>query len=136
MKLSVDNLNLSCLPESAHELVGIGGLEAAIALVNTRGGRRVKWPRYPKSDHFLVPVIGFEALQAYCRYYDGAETSIPKCQQALQWLKHQAILADIKSGLNTVQLAEKHHYTERGMRALRKRLEQRVPCPNRDLFDD
>lgn len=134
--LSLDNIDLSLLPDSAQELVEIGGLAAALALVNFRGGRRVKWPRHPKPDHFLVPVIGFEALQAYCAVYDGSEISIPKCQSALQALKHQAILSDSQGGMNNVQLAEKYHYTEAGMRSLRKRLEGHVPCPNMDLFDD
>jgi hypothetical protein len=132
-----EKIQLSLLPGRTQELVSVTGITAALVIVELRGGIRLSVPVKANPDHWLVPHIGLNALQALVDYYRGEEIEIDRCVRALAAIKEQAILDESTGGTSNTQLAVKYGYTERGMRKLRRRVEKLrgfPPSPQTDLF--
>jgi DNA-binding CsgD family transcriptional regulator len=138
--LDIDDESLALLPKRVAELVKVVGVTAALKLVELRGGRRLEVPKHVKPGHWLVAHIGLEALSKLVAYYGEERIEIDRCAYVIRALKEQAkekaIVTEYANGASNAQLAEKYHYTERGIRKLRKRLERQQPSPNLDLFAD
>lgn len=136
----IDDESLALLPKRVAELVKVVGLEAALKLVELRGGRRLEVPKHVKPGHWLVEHIGLDALSKLVAYYGEERIEIDRCAYVVRALKEQAkeqaIVTEYANGASNAQLAEKYQYTERGIRKLRKRVERQQPSPNLDLFAD
>ncbi len=133
--LNSETLEQTLLPSRTQELVKVIGIQAALKLVEIRGGIRLSVPTRAKPEHWLVAEIGLEALQSLVGYYQGEEIEIDRCVKALRAIKEQAILEDFQQGLSNTKLARKYAYTERGIRKLRRRVEKTEISAQIDLFD-
>ncbi|WP_126456710.1 Mor transcription activator family protein [Sulfuriflexus mobilis] len=127
---------LEHLPPSIQELVEITDLPAALAIVEVRGGIRLCVPRRAREDHWLAELIGLENMEKLIAIYAGEEIDIPRCLAALKAAKDLQIARDIEQGVSGARLARKYEYTERGMRKVKRRLEERGELKERqgDLF--
>lgn len=111
------------LPASVRDLVEVIGLDAALAIVEARGGVRLYVPEAATVDHWLAGLIGLEALAALTEVYAREEIDVPRCAGALRALREREIVAEAEAGASNAELARRHHYTERGIRKLRRRVE-------------
>lgn len=102
------------LPARTAVLAEVAGLPAAIKLVELRGGRRVYIPKTAHPDHWLVPHIGLDALQALARHYRGADIEIDRCLG----LKRAIVVAEYERGVPVSRLAETYGCTERNIRLM------------------
>jgi hypothetical protein len=132
----LDDATLALLPRRVAELVEVAGLAAALKIVELRGGGRLEVPKHVKPGHWLIEHIGLEALTKLVAYYNGERIEIDRCVKVLTMLKEREIVAEFNNGSSNGQLARKHNMTERGIRILRKRVEQAEPSANLDLFAD
>ena len=87
------NIPPELLPKEVATMANLVGLEAAMAIVKTYGGRRLYIPRKARQGHQLVPLIGMEKLEALCRHYNGERFGIPTCTRALAYMRNQEIRA-------------------------------------------
>lgn len=122
------------LPATIKEMVGVIGLPATLSIVNERGGIRLSIPTKSQPQHWLHALIGPEALTALVNYYGGEEIDIPRCACVLQAIKEQHIVNAFANGHSNAQLARAFGYTERGIRKLRKRVEQPKNLQQSPLF--
>lgn len=134
--LPLDDATLALLPSRVAELVDVVGLAAALKLVELRGGGRLEVPKRVKAEHWLVEHIGLEALAKLVAYYNGERIEIDRCFKVLLMIQERVIVAAHDNGASNWQLAKQYGYTERGIRKLRKRVEQAQPSANLDLFAD
>ncbi|RMG56332.1 MAG: DNA transposition protein [Gammaproteobacteria bacterium] len=111
------------LPASVRELVDVIGLPAALAIVEARGGVRLTVPSRASAEHWLADLIGLEALEKLVAVYAREEIEVPRCAAALRALRAREIVAEFERGASNAELARKYHYTERGIRKLRRRVE-------------
>jgi len=100
------------LPKRVAELADVVGLEAALKLVELRGGRRLYVPKHATAQHWLVPYIGLTAVEQLAAHYQGADIEIDRCQD----LKRAIIVAEFERGVSTSILAEHYGCTERNIR--------------------
>lgn len=133
--LNADTTQVVLLTRRTQQLVEIIGLSAALKIVEIRGGIRLSVPTRVKPEHWLVPHIGLEALKKLVDYYKGEEIEIDRCVKALLAIKEQQILQESANGISNAKLARKYGYTERGMRKLRRRVENTPLTPQQDLFE-
>ncbi len=132
----LDDATLALLPKRVRELVEVVGITAALKIVDLRGGGRLEVPRRAKPEHWLVEHIGLDALVKLVAYYDGERIEIDRCANLALMIKERLIVAEFERGASNWQLAQKHGYTERGIRVLRKRVAQAKPPPNIDWIND
>ncbi len=112
------------LPASLAEMAEIIGLEAVITLVELRGGITLCVPVRAREDHWLVPHIGFDALQRLVDHYGGEEIEIPRCAAAVRAEMDAEILAKWRAGTSQSALARMYHITERAVRKKIRRAER------------
>lgn len=117
------NVSPDHLPASALELVDVVGLDAALAIVEARGGVAFYVPVTARPDHWLAGIIGLPALEKLVAYYQGDEIEVPRCAAALRAAREQQIAAEYAAGDSNATLARRYGYTERGIRKLRRRVE-------------
>ncbi len=132
----LDDATLALLPRRVAELVDVVGLAAALKIVELRGGGRLEVPKRVKAEHWLVEHIGLEALAKLVAYYNGERIEIDRCFKVLLMIQERVIVAAHDNGASNWQLAQQYGYTERGIRKLRKRVENARPSANLDLFAD
>lgn len=122
------------LPESILELIDVVGLQAALAIVEERGGVRLFVPKIYKPDHWLCKLIGTDPAAKLIAYYGGEEIEISRCAAALNAVKEHQIA---NSDASNSELARQYGYTERGIRKLRRRVEERdgINANQIGLFD-
>lgn len=136
-ELDPSTIHIGQLPGRTQELVSIVGIQAALKIVELRGGIRLSVPRRIRPDHWLVPHIGLAALTKLVEYYNGEEIEIDRCAAALRTFTEQEILESWNCGISNNALARQYGYTARGMRKLRRRLERQRDYRDmqKDLFD-
>lgn len=111
------------LPASVTELVDVVGMDAALAIVDARGGIAFYVPMTAQPGHWLATLIGMIALEKLAAYYQGDEIEVPRCAAALRAVREQQIAAEHAAGDSNATLARRYGYTERGIRKLRRRVE-------------
>ena len=123
------------LPKSIQELAATLGLDATLAIVEARGGIRLYVPRGWRSDHWLVPLIGPDALRQLVAHWGGEEIDIPRCEASLRAARERQIGTELQ-GDSVARVARRYGYTERGIRKLRRRLEERgeIKDTQQELF--
>lgn len=119
--MTVDDIALEDLPSSARELADLIGIDATYKIVEARGGIRLCVPRIVQNDHWLIPLIGQEAFERLVAYFSGEELDIPMCALALNRARARSLL---RSGASVADTARKLGYSERGMRRLKRTLEE------------
>ena len=125
--------HLAHLPQSIQDLLPIIGVDAALALVNARGGIAITVPLDPKPGHWMSAIIGYPELQALSANYGGEQIEVPRCHRALQAAREQQILADVDAGHTINSIALRHGYTRRGINKMRER-HRNKPDNQPDLF--
>lgn len=93
MKHENFNIPADMLPREVATMASLVGMEAAMAIAKTYGGRRLYIPRKARSNHQLVTLIGTEKLEALCHHYDGERLTIPSCDRALKYVRNREIRA-------------------------------------------
>lgn len=127
-------LCLEYLPDSIQEMINVIGLQATLLIVEERGGIRLCVPTKIKADNWLTQLIGTEAMIKLVDYYCGEEIDIPRCASAIKAAQDQKIFEKLKAGVSQARLAREFGYTERGIRKLKKRLEEVSPYDQVSLF--
>lgn len=128
------DLCLEYLPESIQEMIDVIGLQATLLIVEERGGIRLCVPTKVKSDNWLTQLIGTEAMIKLVDYYSGEEIDIARCASAIKAAQDQKIFEKLKAGVSQAKLAREFGYTERGIRKLKKRLEEMSRYDQVSLF--
>lgn len=73
-------MSYSWLPALLAEIAEVAGLEAALKLAESHGGRRVSIPaRIPADDHPLVQSVGRVAAEKICAHYRQGTGSGRSC---------------------------------------------------------
>lgn len=117
------NAVIDYLPESMRDIVRVVGIDAAITIVQERGGICMYIPATASPDHWLANAIGMEAFTKLVEYAPGWEPKIPLCKEALIAIKEREILKKAQSGKSQAELAREYKMTERGIRKLLRRAE-------------
>jgi len=71
-----------------------------------------------------------------CKIYGGDMIEIDRCAAAIRATLEARIAREHDAGASNSELARRYGYTERGIRKLRRRVENRAPSLNYDLFDE
>ena len=129
----IGEVPLEYLPQSVRELARVCGLDAALAIVERRGGIRLCVPVAASQEHWLARLIGYDALERLVRHYGGEEIDIPRCHRAARYIREQQILRDAET-LSQAELARKYGYTERGIGKLLARHAARQQSRQQSLF--
>ena len=111
------------IPSGLAEMVEIVGLEAALTIVELRGGIAIYVPARARENHWLVHHIGFDALKRLVDHYGGEEIEIPCCTAAMRAEMDAEILAKWRAGISQSALARMYRITERTVRKMRRRAE-------------
>jgi hypothetical protein len=122
------------LPDSIQEMVNVVGLPATLKIVEERGGITLCVPTKVKADNWLTKLIGENAMKSLVKYYSGEEIEIPLCQAAIKAAQDEEIYQNIQKGISQAKLAREFGYTERGIRKLKKRMEQSIVLNQSSLF--
>jgi len=102
------------LPRRTAELADVVGLQAALKLVELRGGRRVWAPKKSREDHWLVEHIGLDAFRKLCQHYGDTSLELDMCKG----LKRAIVVAEYERGVPVSKLAETYGCTERNIRRM------------------
>lgn len=127
-------LCIEYLPESIQEMIDVIGLQATLLIVQERGGIRLCVPTKVSESNWLTQLIGKEAMSKLVEYYCGEEVEIPRCASAIKAAQDQKIFEKLKAGVSQAKLAREFGYTERGIRKLKKRLEEMSRYDQVNLF--
>lgn len=115
---------IALLPYLARELLITGGIDAAIALINNFGGRRIIFSKKSRLYNEIIVLIGGDSFQAYDKYYGSESISIPSCHVFKRLLASKPLLDDIKGNESNANLAKKHGCSERWVYMLKKRMKE------------
>lgn len=74
-------VDFSLYPETMQRLAKYIGELGVRLLVHEFRGQRLYIPKHPTEDHFLVEIIGFEALEKLSFAMGGLYISIPLCKR-------------------------------------------------------
>lgn len=114
------------LPESAHELIEVIGLQATIDLVKAKGGDEFPVPAVVDGDSRawaqLEEAIGREAAKKLVQSrFKGTRVNIPLCAAALRAARDRDIVRRIDAGEPFDQVRSSHRITRSYMfRVLKK----------------
>ncbi len=130
------NLETDLLPGRIKELADVIGITAALKLVEIRGGIRMTVPKLkPKANHWLLSTLSDDELDKLISYYGGETIEIDRCAAALRLIFEKQVIQEHRNGLSNSMLARKYGYTERGIRKLRARVEDRPIDTTADIFE-
>ena len=101
------------LPGTLRALCAEIGPEAAEALAEATGGRRIWVPATITSEHQLVRAIGLEAAQALAEARGGDWLEVPKADAFERARRNAAIRAAREAGATVNDLAGTHNLTRR-----------------------
>jgi hypothetical protein len=132
----LDDIDLDRLPSRVADLAQVIGLPAALALVEAYGGRSIWVPKKASEQHWLAELIGMDAFASLCAAYGYTALEIDRCAAAIRATVEARIVREHAQGASNNELAGRYGYTARGIKKLRRRVENRLPSPNYDLFDE
>ncbi|WP_301181602.1 Mor transcription activator family protein [Thalassolituus sp. UBA3500] len=127
-----EHIEQNLLPESIRDIIDLVGISAALRIVEERGGIRLYVPKTPAVNHWLSDLIGLDNMTALVNVYAGEEIEIPRCAAALKAIKDHEIATAEGS---VTELARRYGYTERGIRKIRRRVEEQGGVDQMGLFD-
>lgn len=108
--------NMGELPESAHDLIEVIGLQATIDLVKAHGGGMVKVPSvvdgHSRAWAILEEAIGHEAARKLVESrFKGTPVEVPLCAAALRAERNRDIVRRIEAGEPFDQVRSSHRIT-------------------------
>lgn len=127
-----NDIDPDLLPESVLDLIDVIGINAALTIVEQRGGIRLYVPAKATESHWLADLIGLDALQKLVDVYAREEIEIPRCAATLKDIKDREIASSTASNS---ELARQYGMTERNVRKIRRRVEARNNNDQIGLFD-
>lgn len=114
------------LPDAAHVLIEVIGLQATIDLVKAHGGDEIKVPAVVDGNSrawaMLQEAIGYEAAKKLVESrFKGTPVYVPLCTAALRAARDRDIIRRIDAGEDFDQVRSSHRITRSYMyRVLRK----------------
>lgn len=105
-----------------------------MALVDARGGVRVRVPHNVPSDHWLAHTMGLDPARRFAARYGGDTVVVPRCAQRLKAVRDREILEAFDRGDSAPTIARRHRLTERTIRRILARSD--VDDRQLLLFDD
>jgi hypothetical protein len=76
--MNAEAARYSWLPQVLAEIAEVAGLDAALKLAEKRGGTEVYIPLSAADDHWLVELVGRDAADAICAYFQhGVKVTLP-----------------------------------------------------------
>lgn len=129
-KIKVD---LTELPPTIQVIIQLTDYKTAQIMMDKLGGLEYKFPRLSQltEGHRLSELIGFNTAQKLCHYFNGSEVYIAKLDRYLSIIRNQTIIQELENlgattdNMNT--LAKKYGVTERWVREIRRRNQQKKP---------
>lgn len=104
-----DTQNMQHLPETAHVLIDVIGLQPTIDLVAACGGLWLKVPIGYRSNAWrrLVEVVGLEAAtKLVASRYRGTPLYVPICRDALNLERNRGLLQRLREGATVGDVAQ------------------------------
>jgi len=129
--MNLQSINQDYLPPSVQDLVDVIGLNAALIIVEKRGGIRLCVPTKTSNDHWLLKDIGLESFTKLVAVYAGDEIVVPRCVIAMRILREKEIANSTES---IAELARRYGYTERGIYKLKRRILDEKSDDQQELF--
>jgi hypothetical protein len=134
-------VSYSWLPTVLAEIADIAGLDAALALAESRGGLKVYIPVSVGDDHWLTQAVGRDAADRICEHFafvasegtgrHGVHVEIPLGPRG-SVAKHRSIVDRmIAEGRPMSAIALAAGYTERGVRYRKARARSADPRQTR-----
>lgn len=106
-------INTHLLPKQLQQLINVLGQDAALHLVEHRGGVPLIVPKRVSTDHALCELLGPQAFAALVNEYGGIRIELPKNDAVLQQLRHQRVRQLRLDGYSIDQIALKTKYSRR-----------------------
>jgi len=106
-------VNVNLLPPNLRVLCRAMGPAKAFELCKVRGGVPMLVPKRARLDHWLVPIIGFDGLQALVAELGNVWFDVPKYDKVAKQLHHQAVHACLKAGMGLTRTALETGYSKR-----------------------
>ena len=112
---SVAAVNPARLPPRVRALVKLLGVDAALALLEARGGVPLYIPKSIETarSYRWANALGSDALKALCEEFGGLSVELPKADSILRQMRNAAILRDATRGVSTTTLAQEHRLCRR-----------------------
>ena len=98
----------------------------AMSLITAFGGQQLYIPQGISSNHPLAAQLGIDAATWACKRWGSLMIIVPKVEELLRLARDKAMLEDIKAGMTTNQLAQKHDLAYQNASALKGRLKDVV----------
>ncbi len=117
------------LPEVLREVADLAGIEVAVALARTFGGRRRYFPKVPAPDHPVAKALGLRAARLICGRMGGQEITIPRSTIFLNWYDARRLRRD---GLSAGEIAKRLRLSERTVFRLTEGVERGDPSLRED----
>jgi hypothetical protein len=107
----------TALPRLGRELIEVIGFEAAMTLIEKRGGQRITvpgWPLKRLSARFaaLAEIIGEEAATKYADRWGNSEIQVPRGVELDKLRRNLALIAEYEAGVRVPDLAARYKLTE------------------------
>ena len=118
--------NYQCfLGKTAIELAEGISLRAAIILIQEFGGGRVSVPHNVTDEHRLNYLLGEDDFARLIWMYQGEEIEVPAGRKLNSLLREHEIYKHHRKGLSQWEIANKYGITERGVRKILRRHQNR-----------
>jgi len=89
--MDTSTLNVAPLPESLRTLIECVGQQAALRLLEWRGGAYICVPKVMTADHEILDIIGLVPFARLVEWYAGETLTLPKNDKVLQQFRHRMI---------------------------------------------
>lgn len=107
------HVDTEMLPYIVQDISHLIGLHLTLKLVEHYKGTYMWVPKEYKPDHVLVKLVGHEPAIKLIKAYGGENVEIPKCLDALRFVRNAIIRQSDKS---QAELAREHNLTIRQIR--------------------
>lgn len=131
----LDHIDVRLLPPQMKFLVEIIGLPETIALLEKKGGLRIRIPTGQRDveSYDLYEILTEAAIEKLCASrFAGERVTLPKADKVLDQIRNMDIRCS-KSTTTKAQLAKKYNLTARHVQRL---WNAGTDNTNLDLFDD
>lgn len=111
-------LDLARLPPLVRELVGLIGVDEALALLRARGGAPLYVAANPHEAGVLREILSPAAVASLCHAWAGITLRLPKADRLLAQARDEAIRTARAGGATKRQLAQAYGLTTERVRQI------------------